>query len=361
MRSMVKKIFLIFLLIICLWPQNTLAASGMPNSSNFGYGVRVNLHRFDSHNAIQEAGKFNVDWIAMDLNWQNLQPKAETPPSWYELDAAMTLALENQLSVMISITQAPRWAMVENGPSPRKTSQLIIELVRRYPDNLLAIEIFPLANSVEGWGSAPDPGAYTQVLKTAYQAIKKISSEVLIVGAGLSPVQSPIEGMDDLSYLRQIYAEGISEFMPIVGLRLPPSSGDPLSRGYHTKNIPIRRYENIRSIMSENGHKHGLIWITGFSWNVDTIVNPNDQADWMKQAYLLFRSQLYIGAAFFDGLNPTHTESSELLLSGGTYHPGFEELIKIIAQDNNMQTILISSNRNNKRITGKIYPKAHLS
>ena len=77
----------------------------------------------------------------------------------------------------------------------------------------------------------------------------------------------------------------------------------------------------------------------------------------MKQAYLLLRSQLYIGAAFFDRLNPTSTEDTKLLYPGGSFHPGFEELIQIIAQDHDGQTIVISIVLS-KKLTSKVYPKA---
>ena len=104
MYAITKKICWGFLLIVCLIPQNILAASGIPNSNTFGYGVRVDLQGIDPYKAIQEAGKFNLDWIAIDFNWQHLQPEAASPPAWKELDIAMRLAAENQLAVMISIT-----------------------------------------------------------------------------------------------------------------------------------------------------------------------------------------------------------------------------------------------------------------
>jgi hypothetical protein len=62
----------------------------------------------------------------------------------------------------------------------------------------------------------------------------------------------------------------------------------------------------------------------------------------LKQAYLLFRSQLYIGAAFFDGLNPDQTGKPTLFYQNGQPHPGFEELVQIIAQDHNSQTVQIN-------------------
>ncbi len=346
------------MLVTILIPSTTLAANGTPSSSSFGYGVRVDLHGVNPLAAIQEAGKFNLDWIAVDLNWQHIQPEAEKPPTWQDFDAAMALAGENQISVMVSITNAPNWAMDHDGPNANNTSVLVSDLVNRYTDILLAIEIFPSANTLQGWGTMPDPGAYTRLLKTSSQALSQLAPEVLIVGAGLTPLDSSSQGMDDLKFLRQIYKEGIAEFMPLVGVRLPPLGSDPLARDQQSGKFTLRHYEEIRNIMTKNGHKDGLIWITGFSWKTDIIDSQNEQAVWMKQAYLLFRSQLYIGAAFFDSLNSSQGGVSKLLLQGGTFHPGFEELIQIIAQDHNEQTIIIPIELS-KRLTNKNYPKAN--
>lgn len=357
MISILKKICLVLLLISILSPITTLAAGGTPDSNDFGYGAHIDLHGEDPLFAIQEAGKYNLDWVAFEFSWKAFQSDPAYPPAWDVLDTALALSGENNLAVMISITQAPTWVMDHNGPNSEETRKLVSDIIRRYPDNLMAVELFPSANTIAGWGTVPDPEAYTHLLKSTSQAIRSLSPKILIVGAGLTPISSPSEGMDDLEFLRQIYALEIADYMPLVGLRLLPQGNDPLARNNQSEGLSLRHYEEIRKIMSENGHKNGLIWITGFSWDEKSVGNPRDQAVWLKQAYLLLRSQLYIGAAFFDCLNPSPSKVSNLLLQGGTYHPGFEELIKIIAQDRNEQTIIISIGLT-KRLTSKGYPKA---
>ena len=338
MDARIKTICCIFLIIILI-PYTVQAAGDL---AGFGYGVRVDLWGDNPQAAIREAGNFNLDWIAIDFDWQRLQPEADTPKNWGELDAAMSSAKENQLSVMLSITQAPDWAMDENGPHPQKTSNLASELVRRYPNIPLALELFPSANTLQGWGESPNPEAYASLLEVTSQAVMQINPETIIVGASLTPLTAHSIGMDDSEFLHQLYEEQIAEYLPIVGLRLPPLGNAPLTPTHQADELLLRHYENIRSIMVENGHKNGLIWVTGFSWDASSLNSPNDQAAWMKQAYLLFRSQLYIGSAFFDGLNPSQTKSAALLLQGGGYHPGFDELIQVIAQDHNSQMIQIS-------------------
>jgi hypothetical protein len=329
-----------FLSILCiLVPLSVQAASGTPNSPYFGYGARVYLSGESPQSAIQEAGNFNLDWIAIDFNWAELQPTADTPPNWSKLDATMAAADESQVSVLISITNAPSWAMGENGPNKQKTADLASQLADRFPENLLALELFPSSNTRKGWGAQPNPMAYVKLLKATSKAV---GQNILLVAAGLTPLHSASDGIEDVEFLRQLYAAGALEYMPIVGLRLPALGNDPLTPLHEAEGNTLRHYEEIHNMMLENGHDGGLIWVTGFAWDSGTLGSIEEQAGWLKQAYLLMRSQLYIGAAFFDGLNFSYTDTKALLLPGGTHHLGFEELAQLIALDSDEQTIQIS-------------------
>ena len=93
--------------------------------------------------------------------------------------------------------------------------------------------------------------------------------------------------------------------------------------------------------MLENNHQSGLIWVTGFSWNNQMTGSPNEQSIWLKQAYLMMRRQLYIGAAFFQNLNPSRDDPQEssLVQINADLHPGFDAIGQIIAQENSSQSI----------------------
>jgi hypothetical protein len=346
----------LLLVIISLFPQTVKAASGMPNSSQFGYGVHVDIWGKSPEAAVQLAGNLNIEWVAIDLDWQRLQPEFTNSPQWDLLDPVLSSASEHHVSVLISISHAPSWAISENGPDPQLTANLVSALASRYSNTLLALELFPSANTSQGWGSTPDPQAYTELLIASNLAIQSINPEIVFVAAGLQPVLSSPNDIEDIAFLNELYASNAVDFMPIVGLRLPPLSNDPLTPNFQANGLVLRHYENIRNTMIENGHKSGLIWITGFSWDPNILPSTSDQAAWMKQAYLLLRSQLYIGTAFFDGLNPSLNSSTSLLFQDGSYHPGFDELVQLIALDHDRQMIKISTGLI-KKITNKTTQK----
>jgi hypothetical protein len=351
---MKKKIvnFGLLLVIVSLLPRAAIAANGMPNSPQFGYGVRVDIWGESPEESIGKAGSLNLDWIAIDLDWQRLQPEATELPFWEQVDAAISQAAQHQVDIMLSITHAPQWAMNSDGPDPQKTADLVAQLAKRYSDMFLALELFPAANTAQGWGHPPNPKAYHELLKASTNILKHTNPEIIIVGAGLQPDLSSSEDMDDLVFLSELYAVGAKDSMPVVGVRFPPLGSNPLTANHRADELVLRHYEEIRHLMVENGHSNAIIWITGFSWNPSTQTNSSDQAAWMKQAFLLFRSQLYIGAAFFDSLNPSEARSTALLFPDSSHHPAFDELIQLIALDHHRQTILISPGLS-KKITQK--------
>jgi hypothetical protein len=347
MKKKIIKLGLL-LMIISLLPRVVIAADGLPNSPRFGYGVHVDIWGQNPEDAIRKAGSLNLDWIAIDLDWQRLQPEAARLPSWGKLDAATSQAAQHQVDIMLSITHAPNWAMNPDGPDPQKAANLVAQLAQRYSDVLLALELFPSANTTQGWGHPPNPQAYYDLLKVSTTILQQTNPEIIIVCAGLQPVLSSSEDINDLVFLSELYAVGAKDIMPIVGVRFPPLGNDPLTPNHQADELVLRHYEEIRSLMVENGHPNAIIWVTGFSWNTSSQKYSSDQAAWMKQAYLLFRSQLYIGAAFFNGLNPSKTRSTTLLLPDSNHHPAFAELIQLIALDHNRQTILVFSGLSKK-------------
>jgi hypothetical protein len=350
MLSQISKFGLVLLVFLSLIPSPVQANSGLPGTSRFGYGARVDLYGNDPQNAIEQAGNFNLDWIAIDLDWAYLQSHIDQSPNWEYLDLALENARVGDIGVMISLTNAPAWAMTADGPDPNLTIALIEQLLTRYSGGFQALELFPMANTRLGWGTAPNPQAYGKLINIAAQVL---NPEIVLVAGGLMPPQLASD-FDDLTFLKEIYHAGAADFS-VLGLRLPPLGISPLTPLNDTDLLVLRHYEDIREVMMENGHQNGLIWITGFSWDDDEIHSSLKQAAWLKQAYLLFRAQLYIGAAFFDSLNLSAKGSNAQLLGTDDHHPGFDELIQIIALDHHSQTIHINLEFNKKLLRRKVF------
>jgi hypothetical protein len=352
---------IIILITLLLYPGAIAsAASGLPDSTDFGYGARLDIWGEAVELAIKTASGIGIDWIGIDFYWSRHWPTDASSIDLEKLDQAMHLARDQNLDVMLSIKAPPAWAMTPYGPDVKTTAGLVALLANRYPENLLAIELFPAANTVQGWGAPPNPTVYTSLLEATHSALKSSGSMVAIVAAGLNPIspEHAQSDMSDLEFLNKLYEAGATPYMPIVSIRFTQIVGDIMSPSDSNETRILRRYEAIRQIMLTNNHGYGLIWITGFTWP-GTYNDISLQIDWLEDAYQLIKSQLYIGAAFFDRLNPplevnrsTSSHDSLILIDeeNTRLHPAIGSLGQIINFDHSNE-IEKSSIRLYKKIT----------
>jgi hypothetical protein len=361
---------LLLILLLGLPQSSALSAAGLPDSAQFGYGGRLDVWGQQINPAINAAAAMGLNWIAVDFDWNRYWPEVNTLPDLNNLYQVMGAAQRGNLHVLLSITNAPAWANTPSGPDPHLTAGLALSLYRLFPDTLLAVELFPGANIVSGWGADPNPKAYADLLNITQTTLREASADVLVVAGGLSPLGPGYSAadIDDATFLNSLYQAGASSFMPVVSIRLLNISGEPMAAPQEGLQATLRHYEQIRRVMLENNHANGLIWITSFSWpegpsqvNGKALINHNEEARWLNQAYRLLRSQLYIGVAFFHQLNPpdpsergantvprTGVVSSSLVFPDASLHPACSVVTQLTAVNANVKTVIFEGSISKK-------------
>ena len=345
-----KKFLLLLIAALLLTlpfaPTRARAASGLPDSPQFGYGARVDLQGSNIDAAIQMLDDQQLDWMALDFDWARDWPDPAASPNLGVLEQPVSLATQRGTSVMVSLCNPPQWALSANGPDINKTVEFVSMLAQQYSGRVLVIELFPGANTQHGWGAAPNPEQYLNLLNASRAAVQNMGSAIYIIPSlvPLDPGSSEI-GIDDLEFLSTLYALGAKSSLSIVGIRYPETVGTPMTMPAPYERHVLRHYEEVRAVMLQNGHQDGRIWITGFSWavgntqhpNIDvlTLTDPAAQAEWLAQAYQLLKAQLYIGAAFFSQANPPPGPDSpsaypSLLLADSTLHPACQSITRVI-------------------------------
>ena len=325
----------VILIFLAGFPSTALAQDGLPGTPGFGYGACLDLEGHHIAAAVQIAENYGLDWITIDFDWGKYWPDPEASPNWAALDAVMGHIKHTDLAVMISITQAPTWAFDSAGPSGARTSELVLKLARRYPENILALELFPAANTAQGWGTSPDPMAYAELLKTVHSALADEGLDHPIIAAGIDPSAGRQAA---LNFLLELYNAGGASYSPVVSLRLPALAHDPQTPPGEVGDHTLRFYEQARQVMLDNGHQSGLIWITRFDWQPGQVSDAGEGAIWLQQAYLTMRSQLYIGVASFYCLNDPSAPTT-LLSADGETTSAFNALGELITAENNHLTI----------------------
>jgi hypothetical protein len=302
-----------------------------------------------------------MDWIAIDFNWGHLWQDPGIPPDLSSLNQAMLLAKNGNLNVMLSITNPPQWAVISTGPDPDLTAGVTLSLAHMFPETLLAVELFPGANTKLGWGAPPNPVAYVEMLAKTDQVIKHNNVDITIVAAGLVPLPTtpPMGDMDDLKFFEDLYRNGAAQFMPIVSLRLDELTGEPMQVPLNGEHRYLRHFEEVRKVMVQNNHQQGLIWITSFCWPSDGkqetdqhYQSEESQASWLREAYRLMRAHLYIGAAFFAHLNPPEgavpSVNNSLVTQNANLHPAASDMSRMAEMSGKVKTVLFKGNISKK-------------
>ena len=292
---------LIFLLVA--FPRPVLAARGTPDTPYFGYGLRLNVNSATIEESLRWAAENKLDWVALDFDWAVNWP---TPIRWEGNSAfgrAARLANSQGITLAISITNPPSWAMTPQGPNPELTIILTQHLKKLYP-NLLAVELYPNANTRAGWGATPNAGHYAALFQQTENTLKTRGINLYLMAGGLSNQTELAEDQEDALYLQQLYDSGLKP--EIISLRLKNLSGAPVDEPLQAN--ALRHFERIRQIMVVNNQSNALIWVTGFDIPTELKnASAEQQSEWLANAYLLMRSRLYFGSAFYacaDALSP---------------------------------------------------------
>lgn len=281
------------------------ASKGTPNSATFGYGAAVNLQENPAEQTVQAAKQLALDWLTVPINWQEIQPESTTSPDWSSIRSVIHEAAKNQISILIQIKNAPDWAFTSIGPDPSRTADFVEALAAQFWPSIQAVEIFPGANTVSGWGSKPDAGAYLSVIQSVKgRLIQKNCSLYLVVG-GLD--HSPREGIPATDFLTQLYASGLSKVSDILSVQYLISADTQNIVGRNSTAI-FDWMEEIHQIMLENGHINGVIWITQLEEPSGTITLSGQE---ILQLCRQIRSRLYIGTLFFGNLDLRDTLTSD--------------------------------------------------
>ena len=332
-----KQFFLLVsaaLILMCAFPGPAAAAAGLPNTATFGYGARLDIWGEDVYAALELASSMGLDWLAIEVDWARHWPALDQPADFSRLDYALQAARQKQISVMLSLTNAPAWAMTANGPEPGFTNALLQSILNVYADIIQAVELFPGVNTTAGWGTAPNPQAYLTMLQTVRQGCDAAGRGNVLV-TSLAPLfsENSAGSMSDRAFLENLYALGAMAYIPIIGIHYPDVMGAPMSDQSERFPLVLRHYEDIRALMLQYQHNRGMIWITSFTWPTTGTADPSDplilpatpahQAQWINQAFKLLQAQLFIGTGFFSNLNDeTLSPTTPVLFqTNGTIHP----------------------------------------
>lgn len=278
-------------------------------------------------------------WIRFQAIWRDI----ETRPGRYDthaLDRIIDTAAANGVKIVVSVVGPPPTWVDPNGMMPMDPSsygKLMEFLAKRYAGKVQAWEIWNEQNLAYTTGGHVDVGRYVNLLKAAYQGVKKADPHALVLFGGLTPtgVMDPSIAIDDVEYLRMVYAYNNGEVKQYFdhlathpgGTLNPPDTFWPDRPGpglgwVDHPSFYFRRAEQLRQVMVENGDAAKQIWLTEFGWSTanqapgyeyGNYVSEQQQAQYLVRAFEIARTEWpWVGVMLVWNLNfSTITDPSD--------------------------------------------------
>lgn len=300
--------------------EQRIVAIGQPVLPRWKYGVAALLtptsyqgDRELPRRAAQMISAAGIQAVRFDFAWAAVQPKPGAY-NWEDYDFATNLAREHGLQILGVLAYGTDWAAASPQaeektmarPVSTKFAWYAYETANRYKDRVRAWEVWNEQNNTYTWQPAPDPIAYTELLKNAYLAIKYADSSAAVVLGGLGYDV----GMAPAPFLDAVYQAGGKRYMDAVA-RHPYTNPD-------MEGIPVllNHIREIREVMARNGDADKQMWITEYGWPAVRKKGSvgqrgfDSQARWLTESFNAMLDLNNIGPIFWYNFRNDRAEDS---------------------------------------------------
>ena len=266
---------------------------------------------------VKESG---VDWIRASVNWGALEPNGPgqiDAGRLAEYDYAIDAAHAAGLRVVMPIEGMPYWASSDPNkyvdlagerhwdagypPSDNSEFTRIMHFVAGHfsARGVNVFEIRNEPNTARFWQPAPDPVAYTALLRAGYDGVKAAAPGATVLLGGL--------WTNDFAFLSQVYRAGGGAYFDAVAVH-PYTSGSPTAES-RTKRKRLRRLSQhsfsalwrIRTTMRRYGDR-SQVWLTEFGYTTTADpggVSEDLQARYLTQAFRYVERFRWVKAMFW--------------------------------------------------------------
>jgi hypothetical protein len=285
-------------------------------ASEVGLNLYLNVQdQKQTAQTLEWLADLKAGWVRLPLYWNEVEP-VKGQRQWDKIDQEVTTLNQAGIRVMLNVAHTPPWAAItpERPGYPRDLADFgdfMRAAALRYKGQVAAYEIWNEPNYEPEAGKPITAGAYVELLKAGYQAVKESDPKALVVTGGLTPtgVNNPSLAIDDVLFLSQFYAYKGGEakkYYDILGAHTGSSQNPPDTLwpalpgpGPGWRDHPsfyFRRIEQLRQVMVDNGEANKMIWLTEFGWASSPDPAPNygyaaqvseaQQAQYIGQALL---------------------------------------------------------------------------
>ncbi|MEP6986755.1 MAG: hypothetical protein ABI970_14205 [Chloroflexota bacterium] len=318
------------------------------SNKSFQAGIQVqyspDMNPKNQDNWMREVSqKLKLGWFKHQVRWEDTETE-KGKFDWSILDMVMTSKNQFGLNIMMSIVAAPKWAreqgadLDKQGPPANNADYVnfVSEILKRYPQQVQAIEVWNEENIDREWSSTKGLKAenYVSLLKDTYTAVKAIDPGIVVISGALSPTgfNDGVGAWDDYVYLDQLIKAGMLNYVDCVGVHhngynigpdvpwdnVPPNPKatfrGPFDNPHHSWSFYSTLQSYAKTVALAGGQQK--LCITEFGWastedlggypkgfefaNDNTLQN---QADYIVQALDLMKKWGFVQLAFIWNFN----------------------------------------------------------
>ncbi|OFJ52384.1 hypothetical protein BEL07_17770 [Mycolicibacterium grossiae] len=244
-----------------------------------------------------------VSTLRIDVPWVAVQPNRFGGYDWSKTDRVINAAAARGIAVLGILGQPPQWAAAPGTPAlsgqPASASAFATyarAVATRYRGKISAYEIWNEPNLVSFYKPAPDPVAYTALLRAAYPAIKAADRNAIVVGGVLAAAVDTNVSMDPVTFVQRMYAAGAKPYFDAISYH-PYQHGLPFSQGGPWYDAPLNQGLRIRQLMIDYGDAAKKIWAS--EYGVPTSLQDEaTQAAFIKDLIDTWRTVDFTGPVF---------------------------------------------------------------
>ncbi len=258
--------------------------------------LEVEVETWKRRKSVKMIAEAGIHWIKQQFPWADIEIPAKGEffdarsrrTTWDKYDEIVDLADETGLEIIARVDHAPAWARPAGSNASAPPSSLsdyaafLEHLATRYQGRVRHFQIWNEPNLAADWGGTPpDPRAYARLLRVAFETLKSIDDNIVVIAAPMAAtLEDSPRALNELVYLERLYALGAGDWLDVqaanaFGLEHPPTAPpDP-------DVLNFRRVELIRERMTEFGLSAKPIWFNEYGWNA----SPAD----MDPAKLIWR------------------------------------------------------------------------
>jgi hypothetical protein len=245
--------------------------------------------------SLQMIADTGFDWIRQQFIWADIEIAGkgdfidarndmdgdginDAISAWDKYDRIVDLAEQNGIQIQARVEAPPAWTRelpedVTGAFAPPDNFQDYVDyitvLAERYKGRIFHYQIWNEPNIYPEWGNNNvNPEAYTQLLCMAYDALKRVDPDIVVISAALAPTRS-LTGRDlnDYIFWQRMYQAGAGNCFDVLSMQGYGLWSGPTDQRLRPTQVNIARPLYIRDLMLANGDGHKAIWISESAWN----------------------------------------------------------------------------------------------